>query len=144
MLIVEKERIEEELKNWDPLCLFNKKRGRKKNKKNNEEKKIMILGKDNNKREIILNTDDNYDKEAERIYLRYIKYEGELSIQNFASVIYSTLYFLRGEDFFKNINNSLSECLRVAKLIATDTGNKDESKYEEKEKSEEEEIDEQN
>lgn len=143
MLIVEKERIEEELRNWDPLCLFDKKKGRKKNKKENEEKKIMILGKDNNKREVILNTDDNYDKETERIYLRYIKYEGELSIQNFASVIYSTLYFLRGEDFFKNINNSLSQCLKVAKLIAIDTGNKNEFNYEE-EKSEEEEIDEQN
>jgi len=141
MLIVEKERIEEELRNWDPLCLFDKK-SKKKSKKENEEKKIMILGKDNNKREVILNTDNNYDKETERIYLRYIKYEGELSIQNFASVIYSTLYFLRGEDFFKNINNSLSQCLRVAKLIAIDTGVRNESN--EEEKSEEEEIDEQN
>lgn len=137
MLIVEKERIEEELKKWDPLCLFDKKKGRKKNKKDNEEKKIMILGKDNNKREVILNTDNNYDKEAERIYLRYIKYEGELSIQNFASVIYSTLYFLRGEDFFKNINNSLSQCLKVAKLIAIDTENKNELEFE-KEPEEEE------
>ena len=141
MLIVEKERIEEELRNWDPLCLFDKK-SKKKSKKENEEKKIMILGKDNNKREVILNTDNNYDKETERIYLRYIKYEGELSIQNFASVIYSTLYFLRGEDFFKNINNSLSQCLRVAKLIAIDTGTRNE--LNEEEKSEEEEIDEQN
>ena len=142
MLIVEKERIEEELNNWDPLCLFEKKKGRK-SKKDKTEKKIMILGKDNNKREVILNDDYNYDKEIERIYLRYIKYEGELSIQNFASVIYSTLYFLRGEDFFKNRDNSLSECLRVAKLIAIDTETRNESNYEE-EKSEEDEINEQN
>ena len=139
MLIVEKERIEEELRNWDPLCLFDKK-NKKKSKKNSEEKKIMILGKDNNKREVILNTDNNYDKETERIYLRYIKYEGELSIQNFASVIYSTLYFLRGEDFFKNKQNSLSECLRIAKLMAIDTGIKNE--VESGKESEEEEVNE--
>ena len=139
MLIVEKEKIEEELKNWDPLCLFDKK-NKKKGKKEKSENKIMILGKDNNKREVILNTDNNYDKEVERIYLRYIKYEGELSIQNFASVIYSTLYFLRGEDFFKNKKNSLSECLRVAKLIAIDTEIKNEIELEKE--SEEEKIDE--
>ena len=41
MLIVEKEKIEEELKNWDPLCLFDKK-NKKKNKKDNEEKKTEM------------------------------------------------------------------------------------------------------
>jgi len=140
MLIVEREKIEEELRNWDPLNLFDKKSKRK--KKKNTEEKIMILGKDNNKREVILNTDLNYDQEVERIYLRYIKYEGELSIQNFASVIYSTLYFLRGEDFFKNKSNSLSECLKIAKSIAIDTEVKERIEIESEKESEEEEINE--
>ena len=41
MLIVEKEKIEEELNNWDPLCLFDKKNKRKGKKEKSIEVNIM-------------------------------------------------------------------------------------------------------